>query len=254
MAFPRIQEITVGTSRSSGLSIPNLTTVPGGKLLEHLLPAAMRSVSRIRSSSDDPLLVYVVGGLPDITERIKDREYDEIIFPTNKDPDQVSTSIINSIEFFSKEIIKCYNTFPVFATIGTQSLETWNTHRHRTRKTKYLLHQHNYNDMQAFLEHTIHIVNCHIKHINTRHGLITPNYARHITTDENLDDPSPRGLGRPRYSRLSDGCHLKSEKNAKWRSHLLDTMQDNREIVSQWSYYPTSYKLAYIAADGAPRQ
>ena len=233
----RMQELTVGTSRSSTLNVPHLTVVPGGRLISNLLPAAKKAIETFRAKDQATILLYIVGGLPDVTERIKDKNYEEIIFPTHEDPDMTSARIINDIEtFYSTILYKYTNTFPIFSTIGSQSLQTWNNHRHRTNKTTYLLHAHQYADMQTFLEHSIHIVNCHIKQVNDRHNFTTPNFARFITKDENLNDDSPKGLGRPKYGRLSDGCHLKSEKANQWRSHFLDVCQDNREIVLNWQY------------------
>ena len=233
----RIQELTVGTSRSSTLNTPHLTVVPGGRLLYNLLPAAMSAIESFRRNDQAIILLYVVGGLPDVTQRIKDTKYEEVIFPTHENPDQTANRVINDIEIFSSEILKYTNTFPIFSTIGSQSLQTWNNHRHRTHKTQYLLHTHQYEDMQAFLEHSIHIINCHIKQVNNRYHFTTPNFARFITKDEDLNDDSPKGLGRPKYGRLSDGCHLKSEKANQWRSHFLDVCQDNREVLYSYHWY-----------------
>ena len=233
----KIVDITIGTSRAASLEVPNLYSIPGGKITEKLLPKAINELD-MRRFDGNHKVVYMVGGLPDITQMHRDPdtprrsfpkyEYEEVIFPTHQNPDEVANRVINDISIAQNHIL-AEGATPVFATIATQSIATWNFHRLSKNNTSFLLHSDHYDDMQTFLNDTIHIVNCKIVHLNNLINMRTPDLAGFIQKGWDFRDDGPGGRVRnPRYGRLGDGCHLRSETNAKWREHFLQVCSENR--------------------------
>ena len=86
--------------------------------------------------------------------------------------------------------------------------------------------------MQTFLNDSIHIINCNIIELNNRINVKTPDLANFIQKGWNPSDNGPRGRARPRYCRLEDGCHLKSDVATKWRDHFINICVENRVGVA----------------------
>ena len=90
-----ITELVIGTSRSANLNVPNLYPVPGGKILRNLIPKALYELGNRRMDGSHKI-VYLIGGLPDVTQMHRDPDYprpthpkytyEEVIFPTHLTP------------------------------------------------------------------------------------------------------------------------------------------------------------------------
>ena len=103
-----------------------------------------------------PNIAYVIGGLCDLTEKRKYRDwrgiYEEVIVEFDHEH---ALDYIDSVYHSSEYRIKQKGVTPVFATITTMDLENWNSHRNshpvqpwKRRKTDYLLFQSEYPKMQ----------------------------------------------------------------------------------------------------------
>ena len=79
-------DIFTCSSRGKGLNLSNKVVKKGGNIhkLVDLGLGLMREQGGRRLSG--PSVIYVVGGLPDVTERILDYDYEEVIF--NETPDE----------------------------------------------------------------------------------------------------------------------------------------------------------------------
>ena len=90
-----------------------------------------------------PNIVYFIGGLPDITSKINDHRYQEIIY--NEATHETYHRVTNIIRTISHTIIQA-NAIPCFATITPMSLEQWNN----TRLNKGYRHILSYEAQLAF--------------------------------------------------------------------------------------------------------
>ena len=132
----RFIEIVVGSSRAASLDVPNLYSIPGGKIIPNILPRALQEIDNRRFDNNHKI-VYLVGGLPDITQMHRDPDfprpfhpryaYEEVIFPTDQDPDQIADRVKNDLANARTQIL-AEGATPVLSTIATQSISTWNFH------------------------------------------------------------------------------------------------------------------------------
>ena len=223
--MPQMADFYTSSSRCKDMVLPNLI-VAGGAPMERLVRIALckrnrrmmrENVTRGRN------FMYMVGGIPDITDKIKDidQHYEEVIFTHT--PHRRAREVIRKYERASAAILET-GTIPVFATIATMSLQNWNEWRYNEGYTSYFLHSEYYDDMQYFLNTTVEIINNAIFGINDTNLVETPHLAGHIQ--------SKRGAGqgyRVRYSRLYDGCHPGWETIEKWQETLAGVAAINRE-------------------------
>ena len=181
-----------------------------------------------------PNIVYFIGGLPDITSKINDHRYQEIIY--NEATHETYHRVTNIIRTISHTIIQA-NAIPCFATITPMSLEQWNNTRLNKGYTSYLLHHHQYEDMNHLLNSAIININNFILDLNNLNNVDTPKFASCII--------KKRGQGRDHrimFSRLHDGCHPTEAIIKKWKTELEDVMSSNR--------YRNATEAGLIAARG----
>ena len=224
-------DVFVATSRGRGLeeyfSIKSRTAIsvlPGG-LLEDLTEKAERLLVSNPHKYEDvqdlhPNFVYVLGGLPDLTEKVKDRNYLEIIY--NESTTTTTPKMITKL-LAADQKIKSLNAIPCFSTISPMSLDTWNHHRLYTNKTSYLVHHHHYSDMNHLLNESIMDINNFIMDLNNINNVETPNFAASII--------KKRGRGRDyriKYNKLVDGCHPTKDVIKKWTVDLDIITSNNR--------------------------
>lgn len=214
-------DICVSSSRGKDLVLPNQHVVPGGRL-ESLVDVALSGNKRRQMGrSGGTNFIYVIGGIPDATTKIKDRNYSEVIFPDWPHPKY--RRLVARFRAANERILRA-GAIPVFATICTMSLQEYNSHCYEQNWTSYHIHSDHYDDMQHFLNRTLELVNNEICRINDENLVDTPHLAACVM--------SKRGEGqgrRVRYSRLWDGCHAGKDLVGKWQNILDEAISLNRE-------------------------
>ena len=222
-------DLYVTTSRGKDLNFPNKEVIFGGHMSD-LVKTTLnhKMIQNIPYNNSGPNFVYIIGGIPDATDMLRDPGYEEVIFydATKK------TNLLNSRISEANHAILEAGAIPVFSTITTMNIKDWNYARYFKNITSYHIHSPYYDDMQHFLNITLGSVNENIFTINNSNNVETPHLAGYIR--------SKRGDGqgfRYRYSRLYDGCHPGLEVVKKWQSALERIAVINRSRHSRSSLY-----------------
>ena len=189
-----------------------------------------------------PNIAYVIGGLCDLTEKRKWRDwrglYEEVIVDFDYEH---ALDFIDSEYRYSEYRIKQKGVVPVFATITTMDLENWNTHRNtdppqpwKRRKTDYLLFQSEYPQMQRNLNNIIIAANDIIRRINKGNNVETLDLARFTMTPREGTKPGEEKKYKIRTgkSNLHDGCHPSPSLKSQWVFHMSATKTINRLQLS----------------------
>ena len=236
-------DICVSTSRGRDLVLPNQHVIPGGLLNELVDEALSRRNRWLMRRAGGPNFVYILGGLPDTTVKIKDKEYKylgrvlkqkytEVIFPDSpyhvddqgtRIPTEQYTQLVRKFQTANARILQA-GAIPVFATVTTMSIPLYNEHCYEQNWTTYQIHSDQYEDMQYLLNDTLDLLNNEICRINDANLVETPHLAACVT--------SKRGVGqghRVRYSRLWDGCHAGQNLAIKWQSIMDGAIPRNRD-------------------------
>ena len=170
--------------------------------------------------------IYFVGGYCDITHRDYVQHwspygvYEEITMMEGAD--QCTTRVCEIIDTISAHVLYM-GAKPCFATIPPASLEVWNNYRMNVRRvTNFLLHTHQYDDMQEMLIRAIMQINEHISQINGTNDMATPDLAGTVVE---------RREGRQtriHYSRVWDGVHPEKNTRVQWARKLQKAINRNR--------------------------
>ena len=174
-------------------------------------------------------IIYIVGGMPDLTTRVKEgrgpSRYEEVIFK-----EDVEEAVERVAELYRRANLEVKQTgvTPVFATISPIHLRTWNLERLAQRKTTHLQHIHEYRHMQNQHELCVQILNRHISAINEENGMQTPRLAKHV-----LQKRGKNQNYRFRTDRFGkDGCHPSQKLVERWIRELQECMEVNRVRIS----------------------
>lgn len=229
--------VVVGSSRAFNLK----PLLPAGTKVQAIPSAKLKALTTTALSITPPSYslnsrahVYFICGIPDISELVQSPKlskpyyaYAEAIY--------IETPEL-TIERYKKDLIESQKTIlkhgalPIFATIPSYNIETYNNYLlTKKRKTKILYHQDHYSEMQENLELVIITINKFITELNKKVGASTP--FLHDTIREN------RGTRGSRYSvynwsRLFDGLHAGPKLTIKWAkviSKCIDCNQKNEE-------------------------
>ena len=151
-------------------NIPKRIITISGASLDTLTSEATRIINT--HPTPHKIHTYFIAGIPDITSKINDVDYEEVLFIDNAETahHNFMTKIKNT-----KEIISVTKSIPCFATIAPMSLHTCNTTRMSQHKTQYLIHHNYYEDMQSLLIQAIIKINASIIQINDESNMHTPN-------------------------------------------------------------------------------
>ena len=221
-------DLIMTTSRGKGLehhlspdnfNIPKRIITISGASLDTLTSEATRIINT--HPTPHKIHTYFKAGIPDITSKINDVGYEEVIFIDNAETahHNFMTKIKNT-----KEIISATKSIPCFATIAPMSLHTWNTTRMSQHKTQYLIHHNYYEDMQSLLIQAIIKINASIIQINDESNMHTPKLGTRILHKQS----SSRDAHRTRYGRLVDGLHPNDETKIHWAGDILQSIMINR--------------------------
>ena len=193
----------------------------GGGKIEQLVEEALGILSITGYERRRDSLVYVGGGLPDITTKYKERNYQEVVCVG--EPDDIVEEVIGKMEVGAERIASAGGV-PIFCTVTPMDIARWNQTRLARRKTKYLRQEYNYGIMQEKHEDIVIELNRRIDSLNQQYHMQTPRLGAIVF-------PKRGALGgyRFRRDRLSaDGCHLTDFTTQKWIDLLKTNADTNR--------------------------
>ena len=219
-------------------TLSQVVVVPGGKLrvITQALCDLIDKYEPVwrQTHPTHPNIAYVVGGIPDITTRLQGNgwgpRYEEVVMDT-----EVGTTLdyMNAELRSSEKLLKEKGVVPIFATVATMDIETWNKHRMTKRKTSCLLYKDRYCNMQMDLNEAIFGVNDIIRQINAENDVKGPEFSRYIMTPrEGCTDRETKFKIRTGPAKFTDGCHPSPSLSAEWSFHLTSVQQENRSKVS----------------------
>lgn len=165
---------------------------------------------------------YVSVGICDITQKLGDNNYEEVIFSSQNFINN-KTNLYREFDRLDSAIKNQY-AVPVFCTILPMNLQAWNMHRLATNKTCRLLHTNNYAQMQQELEREVVELNNYLTSLNIANGMSTP--MMHKDIEHN------RGRGRKVlcYQNLRDGCHPNRTFFLKLKKTIMVAYSKNKNM------------------------
>ena len=219
-------------------TLSQVVVVPGGKV--RTITEAICDLIDLyepvwrQTHPTQPNIAYVVGGIPDLSTRLQGNgwgsRYEEVVMDYD-----INTALdyINAELRASEKRIKRKGALPVFATVATMDLKTWNESRLAKSKTSCLLYQESYADMQVKLNEAVFGTNDIIRQINAENGMRTPDLARYIMTPREGCSGLPKKFKiRTGPKKFTDGCHPTPALAKDWSFHLCNVQQDNRSKLS----------------------
>lgn len=220
-------DFNVGTSRFRDIveffwyeqSLPG-QCLPGAKV-PRLIEEALSILSITGYGKRRDSIVYVGGGLPDITTMLTGPGYQEVV--CLEDPQEAANRVMRLIEDGAARIYNA-GAVPVFTTCTPMNLSNWNYKRLSQGKTSYLDYNQDYFGMQFRHEESIKILNSYIDRLNSYYHMQTPRLAGYVF------QKMGEGLGfRFRQNRLSDdGCHPTPDTVDEWIKIMREAMDTNR--------------------------
>ena len=219
-------------------TLSQVVVVPGGKVrtITEAICDLMDLYEPVwrQTHPTHPNIAYVVGGIPDLSTRLQGNgwgsRYEEVVMDYD-----VNTALdyINAELRASEKRIKKKGALPVFATVATMDLKTWNESRLAKSKTSCLLYQESYADMQVKLNEAVFGTNDIIRQINAENGMRGPDLARYIMTPREGCSGQPKKFKiRTGPKKFTDGCHPTPALAEDWSFHLCAVQQDNRSKIS----------------------
>ena len=209
----RVQDFTLYTDVIPGAKLSALTTKAISKI-----PSPRRTIGTTH--------VYIMGGLPDITQKLKAPhkhiKYTECIY-TEPTTDTI-TRITKEIDESAEKIIKA-GARPCFCTISSSNIEKYNQTLLRQRKTHSLHYKDEYNTMQSNLETALVSINKHICKVNHENNMSTP-YCH--TAIRKRKGKHPRYYYKHAYDLLWDGVHGTDTTRDKWAEAIQGAIRSNR--------------------------
>ncbi|XP_063417676.1 uncharacterized protein LOC134721030 isoform X3 [Mytilus trossulus] len=191
---------------------------PGAKL-EELANFAYQRLHAVQQ----PKIVYIMAGIPDICTKTKAPAYEESFYNL-EDNDKLLT--MKNIFSQTRTKLESINCKVVFVTITTMSFHDWNLHRLKCHKTSKLLYLTQYVDMQNQLNSVLHQLNKFITASNEDNDVVTPflhTYVHKIMGERHYYS----------YSKLVDGVHPSAALAEKWRKYLKRIMKINERLLME---------------------
>ena len=222
--------VLLATSRGYDLKdktpkeVPLTARVISGGSLKKLNSIAKSSPSIASPRfSTTPTHVYIMAGIPDITEKLHGpHNYTECIY--NNTPQSTIQNIKIDMQEIANTIIS-RGAKPIFGTIAPINILKYNTFLKEKRKTSMLKHTHQYDDMQQKVDHIITELNEHIKTTNSTNDLATPFFHMDITKRHSKGG---RGYRTIHWDNLYDGLHATQHTKQKWANTLKSAIDRNR--------------------------
>ena len=216
----------IGDSRVRSLKFEHLNSLsenwvlPGAKIMgmEELIQDCV--IMHHGEDYQGKMHVYISAGICDLTTKLKSKNYEEIIFESDK-IDEIILKTMSSFKSIHQLSLR-EDVTPVFTTIYPMSLKAWNLNRLDQKKTSYLVHQTEYDVMQLHLEETLEELNKFIIQLNVTTGVTTPLVHKHLVHH--------RGKGNTtyKYNLLCDGCHPNTHLKSKIAHSIAQAIKKNR--------------------------
>ena len=193
----------------SGMACKDIIIKSGGKLQD----LCRIAISRLKGDTCVHSIVYFVIGIPDICTLTRKKDgvsyYEESWL--NLDVDHVSN--MKNLILDTESKIKKHGGKVVFSTIAASSFRDWNNHRLMIHKTKYLVYEENYPEMQEKLHEILRETNKFITELNCRNNMITP--FLHTYVHKKKGDKI-----KYIFSKLVDGVHPSEDLGCKWFQYM----------------------------------
>lgn len=221
----------IGDSRVRGLKfgplancINDLWFKPGARVLD--MEDLVRDcviMHHGEDTYDGKLHIYISAGICNITQRIKNNNYEEIIFNIDN-ADSVIDNAIRELDYIHKFTI-AEGAVPIFTTIYPMSLARWNAVRLSQNKTKILNYADDYESMQVNMEGAVFMVNNHILELNKIVSMTTPNLW-----NQTKHHRGKKAKTSHKYNLLVDGCHPDSQLKLKIGESIAQAIGKNRNL------------------------
>lgn len=224
--------ILVAASRGGGLQerVKDFTlyseVIPGGKIA--MLTSKALSMLPSPHQTVGTTHVYIMGGIPDITQKLKTQHprnhptYTECIY-TDPIPSTIS-KIKHEIDKCAKKILD-KGAKPCFCTITSCDIAKYNRNLLQRRKTHTLHYTQQYTSMQTNLETALEDINKYILETNRKHNMSTP-FCH--TVIRKRKGKSPKHYYKHQYDLLWDGVHGNQETRDKWGRAIEGAIRNNR--------------------------
>ena len=189
---------------------------------------ALKKINSLKSSGQDNIHAYIIGGYCDLTSREKGstkingrwRTYEEVVFW--EDPESAVARLNKNIHTTVTEISNT-NVTPIICTIPPANIETWNTVRKSQRKTYELKHTVDYPKMQQRLQDSLIQINRYIITLNMKSRAHTPKLANTVIQKKG------KGKGyRVYFDNLKDGVHATDDTAKRWAEMIMEAIRTNR--------------------------
>ncbi|CAG2213378.1 unnamed protein product [Mytilus edulis] len=186
-------------------------------------------------------LLYVVGGICNLTTKLNSdasSTYEEVVY-------QASPSVLFDYHFqmqSGKDLLAHKDCVPIYCTVPTMSLQSWNEIRLNQRKTSYLQFENNYPQMQEELNNTINLVNQKIVQFNNHNGYLTPNIHQCI-------NKCKRGKYWYYYNRFVDGVHPEDSVVDIWAHQINSAIIENHKRLIRCENARHRYRQIFTNAD-----
>ncbi|CAC5395840.1 unnamed protein product [Mytilus coruscus] len=179
------------------------------------------------ASKSGKKLLYIVGGICNLTKKLNtDRSstYEEVVFQPSPN---VLFDYLGQMQS-GKDLLAGNDCVPIYCTVPTMSLKTWNEIRLAQKKTSYLQFESQYVQMQEELNSTILQVNKKIVQFNFDNGYNTPHIHQCIMKCK-------KGKYWFYYNRYVDGVHPDDSVVRIWAHQINNAIVENykRSISSE---------------------
>ena len=223
--------ILLASSGGHGLKdhLPDITRsrVISGAILSQLKDVI--KYSNIISHTSRPSHVYIIAGIPDITQKLKGPNYTECIYIG--DPDKTIEHIKSNMKALADTTLEHGGT-PIFCTITAINITKYNNFLKNTRKTSALKHAQHYPDMQTQIDTIIDSINNHIINTNINSNVSTPWLHKTITYRHGKVG---RAYRKKQWRALYDGLHATNPTKKKWAESINKTISYNHNIYKSYT-------------------
>ena len=145
--------------------------------------------------------------------------YEEVIFMET--PAEANFRLFEILHKVSDGVMKL-GARPCFATIVPCSLSVWNNVRLNQQVTSFLMHSHQYDDMQHLMIEAIQDINRDIVALNESNQMCTPYIGNTVIVNEGA------GKHRVYYKKLYDGVHPTKDLTKNWAKKFMKVIIKNR--------------------------
>jgi hypothetical protein len=167
--------------------------------------------------------IYVVGGICDITTKLKNRAegYQEIVY--NKDVSSNISEVMDLYRHLCQHILS-RDCIPVISTIVPVSVQKANNFLLDRNKTSVLYHTHEYFTMQNDVMAVCNALNPQIQELNKLQNVHT--LSLHTSVFHNVKKGGKKCF---QHINLFDGVHPNPTLSNRWEQILKMTIENNRK-------------------------